>query len=208
MGEAMNAYGVVRDFEKELCDYTRAPYCVTVESCSAALFLCCLHEKVREIKEVSIPKITYPSAACAIINAGGRIAWNDENWQEYGAYVFNGTNIVDSAKRLCRGMYKQKDSLHCLSFHAKKHLSIGRGGAILTDSKEAYDWFRWMRFDGRNETSLPNDTLMGVGWNLYMTPSQAARGLELMQWLKDVNIGTVDEYQDLSKYKFYTEANR
>jgi len=43
---------------------------------------------------------------------------------------------------------------------------------------------------------------------MYMTPEQAARGLELLQWLSDRNIDTPDPYQDLSKYKFYTEANR
>jgi hypothetical protein len=96
-----------------------------------------------------------------------------------------------------------KNSLICLSFHAKKTLPIGRGGAILTDSKKAYEWFKCARFDGRHEVALDNDTLAFPGWNMYMTPEQAARGLELMQWIKDENIGSVDPYQDLSKYEFY-----
>ena len=101
-----------------------------------------------------------------------------------------------------------KDSLMCLSFHGKKILKIGRGGMILTDSKEAYEWFKLARFDGRHECALPVDEIAFAGWNCYMTCEQAARGLEQAQWLKDFNPVERDEYQDLSKYKFYTEANR
>ena len=101
-----------------------------------------------------------------------------------------------------------KRHFFCLSFHGKKVLPIGRGGMILTDSKEARDWFKLARFDGRHEQSLSGDTLAMAGWNMFMTPEQAARGLELLQWLPDVNIDKRDQYQDLSRYKFYTEANR
>jgi len=214
------AYNVVRDFEQALSEYTGAPYVVAVESCSAALFLCCKYVQVDKYDHVLIPKHTYPSVANAVVNAGGNIVFDDENWQGKGWYALVMTSnvdnydiapIIDSAKHLKRNMYKYFGDfrpLVCLSFHGKKCLKIGRGGAILTDNKEAYEWLKYMRFDGRHEAPLKDDKLMGAGWNMYMTPSQAARGLEFMQWLPDENIEEPDEYQDLSQYEFYTKANR
>ena len=203
----MDAYKVVREFEKEMAIYMGAPFAVSVESCSAALFLSCLYCKVKDIPEIIIPKYTYPSVPASIINAGGRVAFEDINWQSDGWYYLVKTNIIDSAKNLSKNRYI-KNRLTCLSFHAHKPLAIGRGGMILTDDEKAVEWLKRARFDGRHEQSLHNDTLAMVGWNMYMTPEQAARGLELLQWLPDKNITPPDPYQDLSKYKFYTEANR
>ncbi len=204
-----NAYDVVRQFEQAICDYTGAPYAVAVESCSAALFLSCLHEKVKNMPEVFIPSITYPSVPCAVINAGGRVRFTKQEWQWQGCYFLTATKIVDSAKYLERNMYPPyQGSLMCLSFHGKKHIKIGRGGMILTDNLCAYKTLQWMRFDGRHETALPTDTLAGIGHNAYMTPEQAARGLEQLQWIGDGGILPPDEYQDLSKYDFYEKANR
>ena len=43
--------------------------------------------------------------------------------------------------RMKRNIYKN-DTFHCLSFHIRKHIPIGKGGMILTDDKKAYDWFK------------------------------------------------------------------
>lgn len=203
----MDAYKIVRDFEKAIAEFTGAPFAVSVESCSAAIFLSCLFYKVKNISEVIIPKYTYPSVPASIINAGGRVIFKDINWQKKGWYRLKNTIIIDSAKKLSRRMYIP-NRLICLSFHAHKPLAIGRGGMILTDDEKAVEWLKRARFDGRHEQSLHDDKLAMVGWNMYMTPEQAARGLELLQWLPDKNITAPDPYQDLSKYKFYTEANR
>jgi len=82
-------------------------------------------------------------------------------------------------------------------------MPIGRGGMILTDDSRSVEWFKCARFDGRHEKSLENDTLAFAGWNMYMTPAQAARGLEWMQWIKDKYVGAEDFYPDLSQYDFY-----
>ena len=55
------------------------------------------------------------------------------------------------------------DTLMCLSFHGRKCLAIGRGGAILTDNLETYNWLKCARFDGRHETDLQKDTLAFSG---------------------------------------------
>ena len=35
----MNPFGVIEDFERAICEYTHAPQCVAVNSCTNALFL-------------------------------------------------------------------------------------------------------------------------------------------------------------------------
>ena len=47
-----------------------------------------------------------------------------------------------------------------------------------------------------------------LGWNYYMLPEIAARGCVLMLGIKDENEDLAIEYQDLSQYKVYTEANK
>jgi dTDP-4-amino-4,6-dideoxygalactose transaminase len=42
----LNAFQVVRDFEKAVAEYTGAPYCVAVNSCTMALLLACKYLKV------------------------------------------------------------------------------------------------------------------------------------------------------------------
>jgi dTDP-4-amino-4,6-dideoxygalactose transaminase len=167
---------VIRQFEKTIAKHCGSPYAVTVESCTAAIFLCCCYFKVHE---VIIPKKTYYSVPMAIKHAGGKPVFEDKEW--IGAYELFPYPIIDSAMRFKKNMFR-KGHLHCLSFHYAKHIPIGRGGMILTDSKKARDWFRLMRNDGRREIPKELDRVKKMGWNFYMTPEQAARGLSLYYW--------------------------
>lgn len=115
----------------------------------------------------------------SIIHAGGEVKYENIKWS--GAYQLKPYPIIDSAMRFKAGMFK-KNSFQCLSFHYAKHIPIGRGGMILTDNKKATDWFRLMRNDGRREIPKEKDRVRLLGWNLYMTPEQAARGLSLFYW--------------------------
>jgi hypothetical protein len=100
-------------------------------------------------------------------------------------------------------------TLMCLSFTGPyKHLKIGKGGAILTDNRDAYEWLKRARFSGRRECSYHDDHFDMLGWNFYMMPEIAARGLQLMDqfWVGDRPISNPDielPYPDLSKYPIY-----
>lgn len=195
-------YRVVRAFERTIAEYAGSKYAVAVESGSAALFLSCLYVKVGE---VTIPARTYPAVPCSIIHAGGSVRFSDKNWE--GIYELAPYAIWDGALRFRRGMYG--GGLHCLSFHARKHLGIGRGGMILTDNSDADRWLRLARFDGREEVGLNEQKEFHVlGWNFYLQPEQAARGLLLFSSLKhrdlpDLAFGD-QGYPDLSKSEIYT----
>jgi len=194
----VNPFEIVKKFEDEVAKYTGSPYAVAVNSCTSALFLCC---KYINVQEVVIPNKTYVSVPCSIIHAGGKVKFEEREWS--GIYQLKPYPLYDAAKRFTRGMYID-ESFMCLSFHMKKILPIGTGGIILTSSHEAYKWFRLARFDGRHEVSLSEDVFSMVGWNMYMTPEQAARGLWLMSYLSDHNEDMpYEDYQNLSKYDIY-----
>ena len=67
-----NVYDITNEFEKRLAEYTGAPYVVTVDNQSNALFLALTYEKVKG-QEITIPSRTYPSVPCEIIHAGAKV---------------------------------------------------------------------------------------------------------------------------------------
>lgn len=192
-----NSFEIVKAFEQRMADYTGARYAVAVDSCTNALFLCC---KYFDVTNVLIPKRTYLSVPMSVINAGGKVAFTDEIWR--GVYQLKPYPIWDAAKRLTSGMYI-KGQYMCLSFHIKKHLSIGKGGMILTDDIDAVDWFKKARYEGRSEKPYINDDIDMIGWNMYMTPEQAARGLILMQNYPDRMNDLKETYKDLTEFKIF-----
>lgn len=211
-----NPYLVVQQFEEAVARYTGAPYAVAVESCTAAIFLCLKYGPLPHDRYISIPSYTYPGVPCSIIHAGARVRFNDEDW--HGYYRLRGTNIFDAALRFRPGMFVDimdnnvnafagGKPFVCLSFHIKKLLPIGRGGMILTNDLEAAVWLQRARFDGRHAVPLREDNFTMLGWNCYLQPDQAARGLALLQALGDRVLPDLDRaaqgYPDLSKFKIY-----
>jgi dTDP-4-amino-4,6-dideoxygalactose transaminase len=99
----------------------------------------------------------------------------------------------------------------CISFTGPyKHFKLSKGGAILTDNEEAYMWFKRARYSGRRECSYHDDNFDMLGWNFYMMPELAARGMLLMgQFYKEgkplSNADLELPYPDLSKFEIYTK---
>jgi dTDP-4-amino-4,6-dideoxygalactose transaminase len=188
---------------------------------------------------ITIPKHTYPSVPCEIIHAGGKVEFDHNSKFCSNSYGINGvkvegsyqllpTNIWDSALSFTHNMY-QKGQHMCVSFTGPyKHLKLGKGGAILTDDINAYYWFKRARFSGRSECSYHDDDFDSTvqkdadgyevatvtpiaGWNFYMMPEIAARGLLLMHQFYDrdgkpkSNEDLCLPYPDLSKFKTFQQ---
>ena len=194
-----NPFKIVEMFEETVADYTNAPYAVSVDSSTNALFLCCTRLGVGE---VTIPARTYLSVPQAILHAGGTLKFDDREWQ--GVYQLKPYPIYDAAKRFTSNMYVP-GSYMTLSFHIKKHLKIGKGGMILTDDKEAVEWFKTMRYEGRHEINYHDDDIELNGYNMYTTPTAAARGLMLMQNYSRHNedISEDPPYRDLREFEIF-----
>ena len=202
-------YKITEDFEKSLCDYTGSPYAVALDNQSNALFLALYYEKIKG-KEISIPCRTYPSVPCEIIHAGGKVNFLPVEGETLkGAYQLYPTRVWDSALRFTADMYIPGTHM-CVSFTGPyKHLKLGKGGAILTDDENAYSWFKRARYSGRRECSYHEDYFDMLGWNFYMMPEIAARGLLLMNQFysrngaKKKNPDLELPYPDLSKFEVY-----
>lgn len=206
-------YKITDDFEQALCDYTGAPYAVAIDNCSNAMFLALMWYKQNHTHPafIEIPSHTYMSVPCEIIHAGFKVKFRDSDRMLKGAYRLGQTPVIDSALRFTKDMY-QDNTLMCLSFTGPyKHLKLGKGGAILTDSKESYEWFRRARYSGRRECSYHDDHFDMIGHNYYLLPEIAARGLMLMKQFynqdgtKKGNEDLCLPYPDLSQFKIYTQ---
>lgn len=198
-----NPYKIVKMFEEEIAEYTGSPYAVSVDSCTNALFLVCKYLKV---KKVTIPSQTYLSVPQSITHAGGEVIFDKRakinHWK--GIYQLKPYPIWDAAKRLTSNMYIPNQFM-CLSFHIKKLLPIWKGGMILTDDIEAVDWFRKARYEGRSEKYYKDDDIEFLGWNMYMTPQQAAHGLAMMQNYPEhkEDMDELNGYRDLTEFTVF-----
>jgi len=210
---ANGVYKMTEDFEKALSDYTKAPYVVTLDNQSNGLFLSLYYEKNItkniESEKIGIPCRTYPSVPCEIIHAGLKVDFKPVKGKTIkGAYNLEGSKVWDSALSFTYNMYKPNTHM-CISFTGPyKHFKLSKGGAILTDDYDAYLWFKRARYSGRRECSYHDDHFDMLGWNFYMMPELATRGLLLMnQFYKgdkpNHNEDLEMPYPDLSKYEVY-----
>jgi len=96
----------------------------------------------------------------------------------------------------------------CLSFQFQKHLSLGRGGAILCDNKEDAIALKKMSYDGRlPEIPWRDQNIESYGYHYYMTPETAQLGLDKFddavktkpkQWV-------ISDWPDLTKMAIFNK---
>ena len=196
----MNAFSIVRDFEEIVAKFSGAKYAVALNSCTNALFL---SMKYAAAGGVVLPARTFVSVPMAAIHAGLEVTFEDVDWS--GVYQLKPHNIWDGALRFRRGMYH--GGLHCLSFHARKLLNIGEGGMVLTDDAEAAEWLRKAAYSGRGAPAYRIEDIDMLGWQMYLTPEKAARGLHLMEYIADDLPDQSVSYIDLRKVKAFHELS-
>jgi len=194
-------WDIVEAFEDKVAKYAGSKYAVATDSCTNSIFLCLKY--LEATGKVEVPKKTYLSVPQSVIHAGCEVEFTDLEWS--GAYRLNPYPIVDSATRFTKDMYIE-DSYQCLSFHIRKILPIAKGGMILTNDKSAVEWFKLAEYEGRDRR-VPHDEMPPpamLGWNMYMPPEQAARGIELFEQAKEFNedSGGSWKYKDISHYKY------
>ena len=163
----------VGEFERQIAQYFGSPYAVAVDCCTHAVELCMRYQNV---KHFSVPKRTYISIPFLGNKLNIDFDWRDEEWQGY--YYIGDTNIIDAAVLWKEDSYIS-NTFMCLSFQYRKHLSLGRGGMILTDNKKAANDLKKMSYDGRipNEPWREQD-IATYGFHYYMTPETADMGIK------------------------------
>jgi dTDP-4-amino-4,6-dideoxygalactose transaminase len=194
-------WDIVDSFEKMIAEYAGSKFAVSVDNCTDALFLCLKYLKAEGT--VKIPKKTYVSVPQTILHAGCDLEFEDIEWS--GTYQLKPLPVIDGATRFTKNMYIP-GTYQCLSFHIKKILNIGKGGMILTDDHEAARWFKVARYEGRHiDVPYDEDEIEMIGWNMYMPPEQASRGIKIFENLPQQNndCGGSWKYRDISNFKIF-----
>lgn len=189
-------------FENKLASYAGSKFAVCVDSCSNAIFLCLKYLNISQIT-ICLPSNTYASVPMQCIHAGNKIKFIDKKWSGY--YKLDPTKIIDGATKFSKNMYIE-DTYFCVSFHHRKTLKIGRGGVILTNDEKFVNWCRPMCYDGRNKRKrYIDDQFFTIGYHMYMTPEEAAKGILLLDVIPDVNEdkGGSHTYTDLRRQTIF-----
>lgn len=195
-----NPTEVVDIFEKKVADFCGSKFAVAVDCCSNAIFL--ILKYINNPQKVKIPYFTYASVPMQILHAGYEFEFIEKEWS--GIYKLDPLDVWDFAGRWTKGMYE--GGYAALSFQIKKRLPIGRGGMILCDDYEAYTWFKKACYDGRDlEKNYMEDDIEMLGWHMYMTPEDAARGIILMDNISEINDDSHSHmsYKDLRLNKVF-----
>jgi len=190
------SFKTVSDFEEKIAKFYGAPYAVAVDCCTHGIELCLRYQN---IKSITVPKRTYLSVPFLAEKLGIELKWIDIDWEDY--YWIGGTNIIDAAVLWKENSYI-KGTFMCLSFQFQKHLSLGRGGMILTGNNVVRDELKKMSYDGRlPDVPWRDQNIKSIGYHYYMMPEIAEKGLEKLpdaintkpkKWV-------VSEWPDLTK---------
>jgi dTDP-4-amino-4,6-dideoxygalactose transaminase len=193
-------FKIIKEFEESIADFYGAPYAVATDCCTHAIELCLRKEQP---KFVSCPKYTYLSIPMTFIKLNIDWSFNDMEWQDY--YQIENTKIYDAAVLWKPNSYIP-NSYMCLSFQFRKHLSLGRGGAILCDNKDDYLYFKKLSYDGRlPDVPWAEQNIDLIGYHYYMTPETAQLGLSKLNQAIDTkpNLWSWTNYIDLSKLSVF-----
>ena len=192
-------FETVNKFEEEIAKFFGSPYAIAVDSCTHGIELSLRYNNV---KSIMVPKHTYISIPFLSNKLNISLNWMDQKWKDFYHVSYS---VIDAAVLWKPNSYIPKTFMS-ISFQYQKHLSLGRGGMILTDNKEAAIQLKKMSYDGR----LPNipwreQNIDTIGYHYYMTPETAQMGLDKLstaittqprQW--DVN-----DWPDLTKMEIF-----
>jgi dTDP-4-amino-4,6-dideoxygalactose transaminase len=196
----------VTKFEIQIAEFFGSPYAVATDSCTHAIELCL---RLLNPSKLVIPAHTYLSIPMTAMKLGIPFKWNeDSGWQKW--YRLGDTGVIDAAT------FWKKDgyipfSYMCLSFQHKKHLSLGRGGAILTDNIESADMLRKMVYDGRTrDKPWAEQDVEVLGYHYYMTPETAELGLSKLDTAKrtEPKIWSWKDYPDLRTMTVFNDTSK
>jgi hypothetical protein len=196
------SFKVIEEFENKIAKFFGSPHAVAVDCCTHGIELCL---RQQNIKCITIPKRTYISVPFLANKLGIELKWKDDKWTDF--YWIEDTNIIDAAVLWKENSYIPGTYM-CLSFQFQKHLSLGRGGIILTDNKEAAIELKKMSYDGRiPDIPWRNQNINSIGYHYYMTPETAQLGLAKLpkaiqskpkQWV-------LEDWPDLTKMEVFKE---
>ena len=194
------SFKAISDFENKIAEFYGATWGVAVDCCTHGIELCL---RYRGVDKLVVPKRTYLSVPFLANKLNIPLEWKDENWKDY--YEIGDTGIYDAAVLWERDSYIPK-SYMCISFQFQKHLSLGKGGMILTDDLVAKNELKKMSYDGRlPDVPWREQNIQTVGYHYYMNPEIAQIGLDKLSTAIETKPKdwTITEWPDLTKMEIF-----
>lgn len=186
-------------------------YGVAVNSCTSALQLA-LEIMPDMPATIRIPNITYPATANAVLAAGYFPLITDRSF-DVGVDLFGLKEgdrcwaIGDCACSLGSKGNGTKPDIACYSFHPRKIVSTGEGGALCMDNENLYERARELVNHGQYDEGF------GFGYNMRMSDINAAIGnvqLEELEQTIDARQYWATTYNDnlLAGVKIFGQHDR
>lgn len=192
-------FNTVTEFENKIAEFFGAPYAIAVDSCTHGIELALRYTNADYIR---VPNRTYLSIPFLADKLNIDLFWKDEQWIDY---YYLTDEVVDAAVLWKKNSYIPSTFMG-VSFQYQKHLSLGRGGILLTDNKDAAIHIKKMSYDGR----LPNipwrdQDIDTIGYHYYMTPETAQLGLSKLEKaiLEKPRQWVVTDWPDLTQMNIF-----
>lgn len=177
---------IVQEFECAFAEYVGAKYACSANSASSLLFLSLLNKKTT----VSIPSTIPAVVPNVIINSGNEILFYDDvDW--VGSSYRLHHNIIDSAQEVSKNQYlnlREPDAEMIFSFYPTKPVGGCDGGMVVSDNKDAIDWYRMMTLNGMHFSENNWDRQhIAAGFKMHATSIQAYIANENLKRLDNKN---------------------
>ena len=188
----------VEVFENRIAEFFGAKYGVATDCCTHALELSLRYTKATLM---SSPVNTYISVPLLAKKLNIKHQWRKFEWEDYYHIT---KNIIDAAVLWKKNSYVP-ETFMCLSFQFQKPLSLGRGGMILTNNKQAALELKKMSYDGRvPDKPWMEQNIDTMGYHYYMTPETAEEGIwKFHDSLFKNRKWSYKDYPDLTKMKIF-----
>mgnify|MGYP001191156999 FL=1 len=202
------SFEVVSEFEKEIAKFYGSPYAIATDSCTHGIEICI---KYLRANKIIVPRRTYLSVPMLAHKMQIDLEWKDEKWENYYEIECK-KNMLPVEKKLYDAavLWEEnsylKGTFMCLSFQFQKHLSLGRGGMILTDDLSAKIRLKKMSYDGRlPDIPWRNQNVDTIGYHYYMTPETAQLGLDKLEKAKITTPKkwAIKDWPDLTKMDIF-----
>jgi dTDP-4-amino-4,6-dideoxygalactose transaminase len=197
----------VQEFECALAEYVGAKYAAFANSASSLLFLSLLNYNTT----IQLPSTIPPVVPNVIVNTNNKIEFYDDiEWVGHQYHLHD--NIYDSAQEVTRDQYKKLNDPNALvvfSFYPTKPVGGCDGGMVVSNDKEAIDWYRMMVLNGMNYSSNNWERKqITAGYKMHGNSIQAYVANENLKKLNYKN-ERLDEVRDLyNKQLGYENTSR
>jgi perosamine synthetase len=202
----------VAAFEQAIAQAVGTAEAIVVSSGTAALHLAMLALGIGEGDEVIVPAYTFPATANAVELTGARAVLVDVDpetflvravlavhlfgrpidWEELQTAVPQEVSLVEDAAGALGARYRGTPCgalglLGCLSFHPRKIVTTGEGGAVTTDEAELAASVRRLRHHGIAQTETMD--IAAPGFNFRLPDVLCALGIPQLERLESLLAG-------------------